>query len=66
MKVKLTDSDKPFEFGEIVVDTIGYLNICAHCRECLKQIVADPNKLNVVLFYRDDEGTIKEWKPKRY
>ena len=40
-----------------------YLNVCAHCGECLKQIVSAPDKVNVVLHYKNDKGNIVEWKP---
>jgi len=42
---------------------VNYLNVCAHCGECLKQLVWEPNKLNVVVYYRNEKGDIVEWKP---
>lgn len=62
MKIDLED---PKDQIYIPMVTLGenYLNICAHCGECLKQIVTDPNKLNVVLHYRDEMGDIVRWNP---
>lgn len=49
---------------ELKVDaTIDFLRICAHCNDCLNQIVASPDKLNVVVFYKGEDGTYKQWSP---
>lgn len=57
--------DAASEMGHIDVVTIGpsYLNVCAHCNQCLNQIVSSPGKLNVVLHYKNDDGKYVEWKP---
>lgn len=39
------------------------LRVCAHCQECLKQIVSDPDKIRAVLYYQDEDGYIKPWRP---
>jgi len=46
----------------IMIDT-GYMNMCAHCNDCLDQIVAAPDKLNVLLHYRNEQGKVVEWNP---
>lgn len=46
-----------------ISDESMFLKVCAHCGECLRQIVADPDKVNVVLYYQDDNGAYVQWKP---
>ena len=60
MKVKMKESKEPIAG---IVSGNSYLNLCAHCGECLKQIVTTPYKYNVVLHYRNKKGDIVEWKP---
>lgn len=63
MEVKLVESDDTIFAPGGVISGTSYLNVCAHCGECLKQLVSYPNKLNVVVFYRDEKGDYIEWKP---
>jgi hypothetical protein len=63
MNIKLTDAEN-INPPAMVNTGIICVNVCAHCGECLKQFVSYPDKLNVVVFYRDDSGELVEWKPK--
>ena len=60
MKVKMKDSKEPVI---AIVSGESYLNLCAHCGECLKQIVASPYKFNVILHYRNKKGDTVKWNP---
>lgn len=46
-----------------IVSTASYINVCAHCGECLKQFANGNYPTNIVLHYKDDRGVIKPWKP---
>ena len=48
---------------KIDASTASLLRVCAHCSDCLDQIVSAPNKIKVILHYKNDKGEYVEWSP---